>query len=96
VRLEVRNPGRMLLGMFVTATFHGQRREVHAAIPATAILQLQDHDWVFVPGRNQEFRRVGITSGTTLPGNMQEVISGIKAGDKVVQNALVLENAAGQ
>jgi cobalt-zinc-cadmium efflux system membrane fusion protein len=96
VRLEVRNPGRMLLGMFVTATFHGQKREVHTAIPATAVLHLQDRDWVFVPGGNQEFRRVEITSGIALAGNMQEAISGIKPGDKVVQNALVLENAAAQ
>jgi cobalt-zinc-cadmium efflux system membrane fusion protein len=96
VRIEVRNSGRMLMGMFVTATFHGQKREIHTAIPGTAILHLQDRDWVYVPAGSNEFRRVEITSGITLPGNMQEVISGIKPGDKVVQNALVLENAAGQ
>jgi membrane fusion protein, heavy metal efflux system len=96
VRIEVRNSGRMLLGMFVTATFHGQTREVHTAIPAAAVLHLQDRDWVYVPAGSKEFRRVEIASGITLPGNMQEVVSGIKPGDKVVQNALVLENAAEQ
>ncbi len=40
VRIEVRNPGMMRLGMFVTATFHGQKQEVHTEIPATAILHL--------------------------------------------------------
>ena len=96
VRIEVRNSGRMLLGMFVTATFHGQRREVHTAIPAAAVLHLHDRDWVFVPAGNNEFRRVEIVSGITLPGNMQEVASGIEPGDKVVENALVLENSVEQ
>ena len=96
VRIKVRNPGMMLLGMFVTATFRGQKQEIHTEIPSTAILHLHDRDWVFVPGANKEFRRVEIVSGITLPGNMQEVISGIKPGDKVVQNALVFENTVDQ
>src|SRR5271154_5733198 len=50
VRVEVRNPGLMRPGMFVTATFHGQQKETHAAVPATAILHLHDRDWVYVPG----------------------------------------------
>src|ERR1700732_3722048 len=88
VRIEVRNPGIMRLGMFVTATFHGQRQEVHTAIPATAILHLHDRDWVFVFTGDKKFQRVEITSGITLPGNMQEVISGLKPGVQVVPNAL--------
>src|SRR5258708_2969151 len=36
VRIEVRNPGLMRVGMFVTATFHGQKKETRAAVPATA------------------------------------------------------------
>lgn len=96
VRIEVRNPGIMRLGMFVTATFRGQKREVHTAIPATAILHLHDRDWVFVPAADKKFQRVEIVSGIMLPGNMQEVISGIKSGVQVVQNALVFENTLEQ
>jgi len=92
VRIEVRNPGIMRLGMFVTATFHGQKQEVHVAIPASAILHLQDRDWVFVSTGEKKFQRVEITSGKMLPGNMQEVISGLKPGVQVVQNALVFQN----
>lgn len=92
VRIEVRNPGLMRLGMFVTATFRGQKQEMHTEIPATAILHLHDRDWVFVVGGDKKLRRAEITSGITLPGNMQEVISGIKPGEQVVQNALVLQN----
>ena len=49
VRLEVDNPGLMRLGMFVTATFHGQTPEQHATVPATAILHLHDREWVYMP-----------------------------------------------
>jgi len=93
VRIEVGNPGLMRIGMFVKATFHGQKQEVHTAVPATAILHLHDHDWVFVVTADNKIQRVEIASGIMLPGDMQEVLSGIKPGTQVVQNALVFENA---
>ena len=92
VRLEVRNPGFIRLGMFVKATFHGQKSEVHAMVPATAVLHLHDRDWVYVPADNGQFRRVAVTGGDMLPGNMQEIRTGIQPGQRVVQNALVLQN----
>jgi cobalt-zinc-cadmium efflux system membrane fusion protein len=96
VRIEVSNPGMMRLGMFVGATFHGQKQEIHTAIPTSAILHLHDRDWVFVPTGDKKFQRVEITSGDTLPGNLQEVISGIKPGMQVVQSALQLQNTVDQ
>jgi membrane fusion protein, heavy metal efflux system len=96
VRVEVRNPGLMRVGMFATATFHGQKKETHAAVPASAILHLHDRDWVYVPAGGSKFQRVEVKSGDTLPGNMQEVISGIQAGAQVIQNALVFQNTVEQ
>jgi cobalt-zinc-cadmium efflux system membrane fusion protein len=96
VRLEVDNPGLMRLGMFVTATFHGQTIEKHAAVPATAILHLHDREWVYAPLGNGRFRRQEVAAGGMLPDNMQEVASGIKAGDRVVANALVFQNTVEQ
>ncbi len=96
VRLEVENPGLMRIGMFVTATFHGQAREMHTAVPATAVLHLHDRDWVYVPAENARFRRVEVTGGSMLPGDLQEVSSGIKPGEQVVSNALVLQNTVDQ
>jgi cobalt-zinc-cadmium efflux system membrane fusion protein len=96
VRIEVRNPGLMRVGMFVTATFHGQKMETHTVVPATAVLHLHDRDWVYVVAGDKKFRRVEIASGNTLPGNMQEVTSGIKPGTQVVRNALVFENTVEQ
>jgi cobalt-zinc-cadmium efflux system membrane fusion protein len=96
VRLEVRNPGLMRPGMFVTATFHGQTRERRAAVPATAILHLHDRDWVYVPTKDGKFRRTEVTGGDMLPGNMQEIVAGLAPGDKVVANALEFQNTVEQ
>ena len=96
VRIEVTNPGLMRPGMFVTASFHGQKRETDAAVPATAILHLHDRDWVYVPLQDKKFRRTEVASGDMLPGRMQEVKSGISPGQKVVANALELENTVEQ
>jgi cobalt-zinc-cadmium efflux system membrane fusion protein len=96
VRIEVRNPGLMRPGMFVTATFHGQKKETRAAVPATAILHLHDRDWIYVPAKDKQFRRVEVTGGEMLPGNMQEVISGVAPGQRVVANALEFQNTVEQ
>jgi membrane fusion protein, heavy metal efflux system len=97
VRLEVPNPGSVLrLGMFVTATFHGLNKEIRTSVPANAILHLHDRDWAYVPAQGGKFRRVEVVSGKMLPGNLQEVISGLRTGQQVVANALVLENTVEQ
>ena len=97
VRLEVPNPGRMMrVGMFVTATFYGKQAQRHAAVPATAVLHLHDQDWVYTPLGGASFRRVRVVAGKMLPGNMQEIVSGVTSGDKVVQTALVFQNTVEQ
>ena len=96
VRLEVDNPGLMRFGMFVTATFHGATTEKHASVPATAILHLHDHEWVYVPTGSGRFRRVEVAGGNMLPGSLQEVIAGIKPGSQIVANALVMQNTVEQ
>ena len=98
VRLEVPNPGMMRVGMFVTATFYGKQPETHAAVPATAILHLHDREWVYTPVTKTagHFKRLEVVTGNMLPGNLQEVVSGIKPGDQVVSNALPLQNTLEQ
>lgn len=96
VRLQVENPGLMRLGMFVTATFRGQSVERHATVPATAVLHLYDREWVYAPLGNGHFRRAVVDAGSMLPGNLQEVVSGLKPGDQVVANALVLQSTVEQ
>lgn len=96
VRLEVPNPGMMRVGMFVTATFYGKQAETRAAVPASAVLHLHDREWVYTPISSGHFKRLEVVTGNMLPGNQQEVVSGIKAGDRVVSNALVLQNTVEQ
>lgn len=96
VRIEVRNPGLMRPGMFVTATFHGLKKETRAAVPATAILHLHDRDWVYVPEKDKQFRRVAVTTGEMLPGAKQEIISGVMPGQQVVLKALQFQNTVEQ
>jgi cobalt-zinc-cadmium efflux system membrane fusion protein len=92
VRIEVKNPGFMKVGMFVTATFSGQKDVLNVAVPASAILHLHDRDWVYVPTSDKRFRRVAVIGGDALPDAMQRIKSGIEAGQQVVVNPLALQN----
>jgi cobalt-zinc-cadmium efflux system membrane fusion protein len=96
VRMEVRNPGMMRVGMFVTATFRGQKQVAHTAIPSTAILHLHDKNWVFAITPDKKFQRVEVQAGITLPGDMQEINSGLAPGAQVVRNALTFQNTVEQ
>jgi cobalt-zinc-cadmium efflux system membrane fusion protein len=96
VRIEVDNPGLMRIGMFVTATFRSPTTEAHASVPATAILHLHDREWVYVVRGPGQFQRVEVVSGQMLPGNQQELKSGLQPGQRVVSNALELQNTVGQ
>jgi len=97
VRLELENASIMRLGMFVTATFHGQQKVARATVPATAVLHLHDRDWVYTPSSARGvFKRIEVAGGIMLPGNLQEIVSGIVPGARVVTNALVLQNTVEQ
>ena len=97
VRLEVANPGKIMrVGMFATATFYGKKSEARASVPAAAVLHLHDRDWVYIPIQGKRFHRVEVVSGKMLPGNSQEIISGIAPGTQVVQNALNFQNTVEQ
>jgi len=96
VRIEMRNPGVMRPGMFVSATFLSRQKQKRAAVPATAILHLHDRDWVYVPVQGNQFRRTEVVSGDMLPGAMQEIVSGLAPGQQVVDNALEFQNSAEQ
>jgi cobalt-zinc-cadmium efflux system membrane fusion protein len=98
VRIQVQNPNGLLrLGMFATATLDAQHPQTVAAVPSTAVLQLHDRSFVFVPtGQSGQFRRVTITTGRSLDGGLLEVLSGLAPGQQVVSNALDLQNTADQ
>lgn len=95
VRIELPNPGMMRAGMFVTATFYGLKGTSHAVVPSGAVLHLHDRDWAFVPDGAGQFRRVEVTGGK-IENGMQVILSGISAGQQVVQDALALNSESEQ
>jgi len=98
VRIEVQNPGMMRVGMFARATFRSQTTEMHTIVTASAVMHMHDRDFVFVPAPDKKFRRLEVVSGDLLPTNMnlQEIKSGLKPGQQVVTNALVLDHVLAQ
>lgn len=94
VRVEVDNPGTIMrVGMFANATLYSRSAQTHAVVPSAAILHLHDRDSVYVPAGQDSFRRVPVVGGDMLPNNMQEIKSGLEAGQQVVASALTLQNA---
>ena len=97
VRIVVPNADSALrIGMFATATFHGNKALTAVAVPADAVLHLHDREYVYVPtGTTGNFMRHEVHTGQTLPGNAVQITQGLSEGQQVVANALQLENAAG-
>ncbi len=96
VRIQVRNPGILRLGMFVTATFSSLKKAHFTVVPSDAVLHLHDRDWVYVPVGNNQFRRTEVRAGDMIDGNRQEILSGLQPGQQVVTHALLLETAGNQ
>jgi cobalt-zinc-cadmium efflux system membrane fusion protein len=71
---------------------------MHTIVPASAVLHMHDRDFVYVPAPDNQFRRVEVVGGELVPDNtsLQEIKSGLKPGDQVITNALVLDHVIGQ
>ena len=100
VRIELPNPGTMRVGMFVEATFHGTENKTEATVPADAVLHLHDRDWVYEPSGSNGFKRVEVKGGAIITSSdgkkLQVIASGVTPGDKVVANALEMQNTVEQ
>jgi cobalt-zinc-cadmium efflux system membrane fusion protein len=96
VRVAVKNPGFMKIGMFVTASFQSQKQEPRVVVPATAIVHLHDQDFVYVAKPAGSFALTKVVSGDLLPGNLQVIQSGLQSGAQVASNALELQSTVTQ
>lgn len=96
VRIELPNPGLLRIGMFVTATFHSRAATVRAVVPASAVLHLHDREWVYLSTTPGAFERREVKTGAALPGNLQEIASGLEPGARVARDALALQNTTEQ
>lgn len=97
VRLELDNAGGFMRpGMFAAVTFISQGTVDRPVVPATAVIRLHDRDWVFAPQGGNRFRRTEIQAGPVMTDGYQEIVAGLKAGDRVVANALQFSSAVQQ
>ena len=60
-------------------------------VPSTAVLRLQDRDWVFVKLNDKQFRKTEVHAGPVNPDKTQQVLSGLRAGEQVVSDALMFD-----
>jgi len=97
VRIVLPNhDGSLRPGMFAVATFRSSRSQARLVVPTTALIRLQDKDWVFRKEGPQRFRRVEVrTLGGTSNG-LQPIQDGLKAGEEIVTNALEFSSAVAE
>jgi cobalt-zinc-cadmium efflux system membrane fusion protein len=95
VRIELSNEhGLLRPNMFATVHFQSQGSQMRTIVPASAVLRLQDRDWVFVKGEGSQFRRREVHSGTVNSDGTEQVLSGLSAGEQVARDALLFDRDA--
>ena len=95
VRIELSNErGLLRPNMFATVHFLSQGSQTRTVVPASAVLRLQDRDWVFVKGDGEQFRRLEVHGGAINPDGTEQVLSGLSAGEHVARDALLFDREA--
>jgi cobalt-zinc-cadmium efflux system membrane fusion protein len=82
-------------GMFAVATFRSRKAAARLVVPGTAIMRLQDKDWIFRKESANSFRRVEVQT-LGLPGGIQVIQQGAQAGDELIANALAFSSAVAE
>jgi membrane fusion protein, heavy metal efflux system len=95
VRVVLANPeGLFRPGMYIMAGFRSKQLRPQLLVPGTAIMRLQDRDWIFrkeVPDKEgrQRFRQVKVHATGETENGFQQIAAGpVQAGDQVVLDAL--------
>jgi cobalt-zinc-cadmium efflux system membrane fusion protein len=89
VRIVLANhDGSLRPGMFAVATFRSRKSQSRIVVPATAVIRLQDRDWVFRKDSDKQFHRVEVHTAGQAADQMQQILDEVKSGDQVVANAL--------
>jgi len=88
VRIVLPNrDGSLKPGMYAVATFRSRKLQPRIVVPGTAVMRLQDKDWVFRKEGSQ-FRRIEVHALGGTSDGMQQIKSAVQPGDEVVANAL--------
>jgi len=89
VRIVLPNrDGSLRPGMFAVAFFRSRKSQFRTVVPSTAVMRLQDRDWVFRKDGPRRFRRIEVRALGENSDGMQQIQGGLKAGEEVVANAL--------
>jgi membrane fusion protein, heavy metal efflux system len=98
VRIVLPNPDESLRpNMYAVATFRSRKMQSRLVVPSTAIMRLQDKDWVFRKEGQSQFRKTEVhTQGVTEDGLQQLQDGPLKAGDEVVANALAFATSVAE
>jgi hypothetical protein len=80
--------------MYAVATFRSTRLRLRLVVPTTAVMRLQDKDWIFRKESSNQFRKIEVLSSGATSDGLQELQDGaLKTGDEIVANALEFSTA---
>ncbi len=97
VRIVLPNhDGSLRPGMFAVATFRSNKSQSRIVVPSTAVLRLQDKDWVFLKEGAQQFRRVEVHAQGENSDGLQQIKDGLNTGQEIVANALEFSSAVAE
>jgi cobalt-zinc-cadmium efflux system membrane fusion protein len=97
VRIVLPNPdGSLRPGMFAVATFRSRQLSQRLIVPSTAIMRLQDKDWVFRRDGTDTFRRLQVQALDLKQEGLSAVRGPVQPGQSLIANALQFSTAIAQ
>lgn len=90
---EVENDGRLLEGSFVEYYLKSRAKEEIIAIPVSSLLEEQGATYVYVQISGESYTKRAVQIGTS-DGIRVEVLSGLKIGERIVTEGVMLVKAA--
>lgn len=97
VRLEFHNPGFFLKpGMFATVELAADLEASTLLVPDMAVLRSGEHNTVFVALDGGRFEPRTVTLGPRAEDNLYQVLSGLKAGERVVTSGQFMLDSESQ
>jgi membrane fusion protein, copper/silver efflux system len=97
VRMEFHNPGYFLKpGMFASVEIHSELAKSAVVVPDSAILRSGQRDTVFVALDGGRFEPRTVVLGPRAENDMYQVVSGLKAGERVVTSGQFLLDSESQ
>ena len=97
VRLEFHNPGFFLKpGMFATVELASDLEASTLLVPDMAVLRSGEHNTVFVALEGGRFEPRTVTLGPRAEDNLYQVLSGLKAGERVVTSGQFMLDSESQ